>query len=89
MPVLLSRSDAREVARACRALALQTREQGERFGVGSTREYLLANADRLEQLAAKFEAHAASSPPPQHTQTPRPKPSLARKTPRAGPPVTP
>lgn len=62
MPMMLSRSDARRAARACRALAEQERRQGDQFGEGPTRDMLHKSATRLDLLALKFEAHAAAGP---------------------------
>ena len=65
-PVPLSRNDAREAARACRALALQQRQQADHMPLCSAQEALRRTAARLEKLALLFEQHASAGPPPAH-----------------------
>lgn len=59
-PVPLSRYDAREAARACRALAWQQRKQAAGIPQTAAEAALLRSAERLEQLAVRFEKHAES-----------------------------
>jgi hypothetical protein len=63
MPVLLSRIEAREVARACRMLAKANREQAKSLGPCGTGDILLKAAAKMDALSERFEAHARTGLP--------------------------
>jgi hypothetical protein len=62
MPVLLSRSDARRAAQACRALAHHYRESAARLENIEAKSIKANEALELERIAMAFELHAATLP---------------------------
>ena len=63
MPVLLSRSQARRAAAACRSLAYVHRRDLDNYGP-PTRAIIEKEVRELERLAAVFDEHATGKGPP-------------------------
>ena len=59
MPLLLSRSDARRAAQACRAMAHHNREAATRLENLESKAIKAKEAAHLERIAQLFEEHAA------------------------------
>jgi hypothetical protein len=64
MPMPLSRNDARRAAMGCRSLAHLRRKDAETMNDAVGRDALLAEAVKLEELTARFEAYAKEPAPP-------------------------
>jgi hypothetical protein len=62
MPMPLSRNDARRAAMGCRALAVRNRQDAEVITDDVVRDALVKGAEKLEELAARFEAYAMAGP---------------------------